>query len=314
MPSQVLVVCKADAQLVSLDARSLEVRWRADLSDVGHEVTASPAGTFAYVPLYGTGGPGRPGRSGDGVDVIDLRRGARVGTIPLPEGSRPHFAGWGRDRRLYVSAEGIGSVLSVDVTDYEGRGDEPPCPALRQLRTGHLQTHMLAVSPNGGLVYTADVSPGTITELDVRTGGRRSLRLAERVNRISLSADGSTAYVADQDEPRLAVVHLRSMTLARWIDLPHVAFGTAAMRDGRVAIALRHAGRVALLDPHAGRVHASLPVPRGPQRVVLDATGRTAYVTCSPAGVVVAIDLVQMRIVVETSTGGDPDGACFVAE
>ena len=306
MQSRVLVVCKQDETLVSLDPHSLTVTWRADLSDTGHEVVASRDGVLGLVPLYGPGGVGGPGRSGDGIDVIALETGVRVGTIALPPGSRPHFADWGRDSSLFVTAEGIDSALSVDVAAWERAHHIPGHPAVaphRVMETTHPQSHMLVVAPDGRHVYTADVHPGKVTEIDVASGRRRCLALADRINRISLTADGRTAYVADQDDPRMAVVNVRTMTLARWIALPAIGFGTATAGAGRLVIALRQASRLALLDTGSGRVLGSCSVPDGPQRVVISDDGRTVYATCSPENVVVAVDIETMQVVAEGSPG-----------
>ena len=308
MEPQVLVVCKADRQLVSLDPGSLEVRWRAALSDVGHEVVASVDGRLAYVPLYGTGGVGLPGRSGDGLDVVDLQLGARVDTIPLPPNCRPHFADWAGEGTLLVTAEGIHSVLSVYLTTYTAKRGGRSRPDIRELPTGHPQSHMLAIPRDGSRVYTADVNPGRVTEITLASSERRILELAAQVNRISLSTSGKAAYVGDQNEPRLAVVDTRSMTVDRWIPLPGIAFGTAALRDGRLLVALRQAAQVILLDAKTGTVHGAVSVPQGPQRVALADDEQTAYVTCSPGDAVVAIDLAELRMSSTCTPGRDPDG------
>ena len=38
----------------------------------GHEVTASPDGRLAYVPIYGNSGVGKPGTDGTNMVVIDI--------------------------------------------------------------------------------------------------------------------------------------------------------------------------------------------------------------------------------------------------
>jgi DNA-binding beta-propeller fold protein YncE len=167
---------------------------------------------------------------------------------------------------------------------------------------------MLAVAPDGRHVYTADVQPGTITELELSTGRRRSLPLAERINRISLSDDGATAYIADQVRPRLAVVDVDTMTLNRWLILPAIGFGTATMGPRGLIVALRRAGQLVHLDTESGHLMRSVRVPGGPQQVVVDSARRRADTTCSPADVVVAVDIDSMRVVAEVSPGMDPDG------
>ena len=61
-----------------------------------HEVTASPDGRLAYLPIYGNSGVGKPGTDGNSVEIVDLdkhRRGqyrCRPGAAALDSG----WAGW----------------------------------------------------------------------------------------------------------------------------------------------------------------------------------------------------------------------------
>src|SRR5256885_12904392 len=56
----------------------------------GHEVTVSPDGRFAYVPIYGNSGVGRPGTDGATIDVIDLEQRKLAHTIEMGKPLRPH--------------------------------------------------------------------------------------------------------------------------------------------------------------------------------------------------------------------------------
>ena len=46
-----------------------------------HEVTASPDGRLAYLPIYGNSGVGKPGTDGRSVEIVDLDKQAIVGSI-----------------------------------------------------------------------------------------------------------------------------------------------------------------------------------------------------------------------------------------
>lgn len=298
-----VVVCKEDATLVCLDAGLRRVST-VTLSGPAHEVVVHPGGRLAYLPLYGTGGVGRAGTSGDGIDVVDLHRGHLVGTIPLPHGSRPHDAAWGADGRLHLTAEGLSGLLSVDARTGTVLGLRP---------LGHPQGHMLAVTADGGRAYVAHVAPGSLTEIDLESGAVRHLGLSSTVNRVTLSRDQGVAYVADQESPRLAVVDLEQMTLRAWIPLPAIAFGTTLTTDPRgLVMALRGAGRLGVLDLMTHEVVTSTQLPRGPQRVVVDRARETAYATCSPAGVVVAVNLRSMAVIATSEPGQEPDGMALL--
>src|SRR6266403_2246685 len=153
----------------------------------GHEVMASKDGRFAYVPIYGNSGVGRPGTDGSTIDVIDLGERKLAATIDLGKPLRPHRAEFGPDGLLYVTAPGTRKVLA-------------------EIPTGEPQSHMLVLSSDGQRGYTANVSAGSVSVLDLR---KRTLittiPVAKTVQRISILPDGRHVFTHDQDAPRIAV-------------------------------------------------------------------------------------------------------------
>ena len=83
-----------------------------------HEVTASPDGRYAYVPVYGSSVVGQPGSDGRTVDVVDIKARRVVASIDLGRPVRPHCPLFGPDGMLYVTAE---LANAVDVIDPETR-------------------------------------------------------------------------------------------------------------------------------------------------------------------------------------------------
>src|SRR5260370_23155267 len=164
----------------------------------GHQVMVSRDGRFAYVPIYGNSGVGKPGTDGSTIDVIDLQARKLVATIDLGKPLRPHRAEVGPDGLLYVTAE---LANAVDVVDPVTR------KVLAEIPTGEPQSHMLVLSRDGHRGYTANVSAGTVSVLDL---AKRSLittiPVAKTVQRISISPDGLRVFTHDQDAPRIAVV------------------------------------------------------------------------------------------------------------
>src|ERR1700676_5582149 len=103
--AQLLVANQKDhtAQLIDLATRQPLFTVGVDIS--GHEITASPDGRFAYVPIYGDSGVGRPGTDGATIHVVDLLAGRTTHIIDLGKPVRPHCIKFGPDGLLYVSAE-----------------------------------------------------------------------------------------------------------------------------------------------------------------------------------------------------------------
>src|ERR1700759_1077264 len=68
-----LVAQKGDQSLAIVDPVAGKVLASVpEGGNTGHEVTASPDGRFAYVPIYGNSGVGKPGTDGTNMVVIDL--------------------------------------------------------------------------------------------------------------------------------------------------------------------------------------------------------------------------------------------------
>jgi YVTN family beta-propeller protein len=121
----------------------------------GHEVAASADGRTAFVPIYGSSGVGRPGIDGHEILVIDLASRKIVGHIDFGHGVRPHFPLLDpASGLLYVTTELDNSVTVIDPRTRKIIGAVP---------TGQAESHMLAVSHDGKLGYTANVGPGTVS-------------------------------------------------------------------------------------------------------------------------------------------------------
>src|SRR6266581_4736343 len=195
----------------------------------GHEVIVSGDGRFAYVPIYGNSGVGRPGTDGSTIDVIDLQERKLAATIDLGKPLRPHRAEFGPDGLLYVTAE---LANAVDVIDPGTR------KVLAEIPTGEPQSHMLVLSSDGRRGYTANVSAGSVSVLDLP---KRSLittiPVAKIVQRISISPDGLRVFTHDQDAPRIAVIDTATNKIASWIELPNVAYASEPSPDGRWLLA-----------------------------------------------------------------------------
>src|SRR5579863_1436109 len=109
-----LVAQKGDKSLAIVDPVAGKVLANvAEGGTTGHEVTASPDGRFAYVPIYGNSGVGKPGTDGTNMVVIDLATRKIVGNVDFGHGVRPHDPVFGpRDGMLYVTTE-LDKTISV---------------------------------------------------------------------------------------------------------------------------------------------------------------------------------------------------------
>src|SRR5258708_32466795 len=111
-----LVAEKGDQSLAIVDPAAGKVLVSvAEGGITGHEVTASPDGRFAYVPIYGNSGVGKPGTDGTSMVVIDLAAHKIMGNVDFGHGVRPHLPVFGpKDGMLYVTTELDKTVTIID--------------------------------------------------------------------------------------------------------------------------------------------------------------------------------------------------------
>jgi YVTN family beta-propeller protein len=285
-----LVANKGDQTLGIIDpGTGRQVATVKQSGITGHEVTASPDGKLAYVPIYGNAGVGRPGTDGRSVDVIDIAARKLVATIDLGKGERPHDPKFGPDGMLYVSTELSNTITVIDPATRK---------IVRTLPTGQPEAHMLLVTRDGKKAFTANVGVGTVSAIDVKEARVLAVvPLSSKVQRLAFDRDEKRLFTADQAAPRLAVLSTETHALLQWVDLPGIAYGTAATPDGRyLVMALIGMNKVGILDLQTLKVARTIDVPKAPQEVVVRPDGKVAYVSCDASHQVAAIDLDDWKV------------------
>jgi DNA-binding beta-propeller fold protein YncE len=266
----------------------------------GHEVIVSKNGRFAYVPIYGNSGVGKPGTDGSTIDVIDVQEGKLAGSIDLGKPLRPHRAEFGPDGLLYVTAE---LANAVDVVDPSTR------KILAEIPTGQEQSHMLVLSPDGRRGYTANVSAGSVSVLDiVKRSLITTIRVAKEVQRISMSPDGQRVFTHDQDSPRIAVIDTATSKITDWIALPAPVYASATTPDGPWLLALSsQASRLYVVDLRSLKVVRTLDLPKKPSEILVRPDGEVAYVSGTGAGKIAVLNLRswEMQEAIDLTPGVD---------
>ncbi len=99
---------------------------------------------------------------------------------------------------LYVTTELDNTVTAIDPRTLK---------VLYTIPTGTIESHMLAISHDDKLGYTANVSPGSVSVLDLTTHKNVAvIPVAKHVQRISISRDDKLVFTSDSSTPRLAVI------------------------------------------------------------------------------------------------------------
>lgn len=273
----------------------------------GHELTTSPDGRIAYVPIYGDSGVGQPGTDGRNMVAIDIASAKVVGNVDFSHGVRPHLPVFGpKDGLLYVTTELDKTVTVIDPKTLKIVGSIP---------TGQPESHMLAIAHDGRRGYTANVGPGTVSVLDMKA--RKLLKVipvSGNTQRIAISNDDKWVFTADQTKPRMAAIDTATDAVAHWVPMEGIGYGGAFTPDGRwFLIALPDKNKVGVIDLTTMQVVKTVAVGNYPQAIVVQPDGKTAYVSCMHSGMVDEIDLASWSVSKEIAAGKQADGMAWAA-
>lgn len=288
-PSGLLFVAnQGNHTALLVDAASGKPLFTAGVDINGHEVAVSPDRRFGYVPIYSNVGVGSPGTNGATIQVVDLQAGRVVDIINLPKPVRPHLARFGSDGLLYVSAELANAVYAVDVHSKK---------VVAELPTGQPESHMFALSPDAKHLYTANVSSGTVSVVDIRNKSLVTvIPVAKRIQRISISPDGRYVFTQDQVSPRIAVIDTSTNTIMRWLDVGEIVYSSAVTPDGRHLIANSTKGKLFVLNLPEGNTEKTYDIAESIGAIAVSSDGAYAFVTCPVSGVLEVLNLTSWKL------------------
>ncbi len=301
-----LVAVKGDTSVGIVDSQTNQKIAEVQEDGVtGHELTVSPDGRTAYVPIYGNSGVGEPGTDGHKMVVIDIASHKVVGTVDFGKGVRPHDPVFGpKNGLLYVTTELNRSVSIIDPATLHIIGSIP---------TNQDQSHMLVISRDGHRGYTANVGPGTVSVLDM--DARKTIAVipvSGQIQRISMAVDGSKVFTSDQTKPQLAVIDTATNRVVKWVPLPDLGYGTAVTPDGKwlvIANPLIH--KVSALNLSTMKVEHVIDVPVRPQAILVNPNNQVAYASCDKSRKVAVIGLSDWAVKDLIDVGPGADGMAW---
>jgi DNA-binding beta-propeller fold protein YncE len=304
--AQTLLVANQGDRTVSVIDAKAGVQVATIAEDVpgqwGHEIAASGDGRTAYLPIYGNSGVGKPGIDGSKMLVIDVGLRQVTGVMDFGHGVRPHLPVMDSAHGvLYVTTELDDAITAVDPVGLR---------IVAKIPTGQKESHMLALSHDGKLGYTANVGPGSVSVLDMV--GRKTVAVipvAGEIQRIAISRDDRWVFTSDVAQPRMAVIDTDARKVRTWVDLPGMGYGSAATPDGRwLLVAIPGKNLVAVIDMAAMQLTRTVFVAADPQEVLIRPDGRIAYVSCMGSGQVAAVNLATWKTEKLIDAGKGADG------
>ena len=210
-----LIGNKGEDSLSFVDLTSGQELGRQPTGKAPHEIAVSPDGKTAAVVAYGD----------KTVDLFDVASRAKLKTIDLAPNNGPHGIVWLKDGRLVVTTERSKSLAIVDPVFGT---------VVASIPTDQEATHMVAVTSDGRIAYTANIRSGTVSVVDLKLGRKtRDIAVGGEPEGIALSKEEQVLWVADLKGARVQAFDTESLDKLGEVATGPVPIRVAASPDGR---------------------------------------------------------------------------------
>lgn len=211
------------------------------------------------------------------VAVYSQRTGAHLATLPNVAHAREIVVDERHDT-VWASGFGDGTLVAFDSRDFQEK---------QRVTVDGASPTGLAVNERTGTLYAADLGGDRLIEVTPGSTTPAFVPAGDGPISVALSADGRTAYTADQSGGGMSVVDLRTDTVTKSVPTGAGSLSVAAdPRSGDVLVVNRTAATVSVVDPAAGTVVETVATGAGPNHV--EVADGTAYVVdksgAGPAG------------------------------
>jgi DNA-binding beta-propeller fold protein YncE len=200
----------------------------------------------------------------------------------------------------------------------------------QSIGTGQEISHMVALDPERGRAYTANIGSGSVTVLDLGKGAREAnIATGNGAEGVALSASGKHIWVTNRGADTITILDADTLEPAGEISSEGFPIRATATPEGQVLVTRARAGDLAIYDAETfeelrvvafdlesmdveerlfGDRFGDSSVPIG---VIADNTGEVAWVAHANADVITEIDLATGDITRMLRAGKEPDGMGF---
>lgn len=294
--TRLLVLNKAEDTLSIVDPATRQSVATIPTGHGPHEVLATKDGKLAVVANYGDQGPG------NSLSIIDLATNEEKQRVDLGPLLRPHGL---------VEVEGK-VYFTAEMNRALGRVDPATGEVDRIVGLGQDATHMLAASPDGRFLYTANIGSGSVSFLDRRTGELAHVAVGPEPEGIAVSPDGSEVWASHRVEGLVTVIDAATREVKGTLRVGDVAIRVQLTPDGRLALVTDPStGELIAIDRAKREVVRRIVLGQAPVGILVTPEGDRAYVALAAEAAVVEVDLKALAPGEKIAVGQGPDGLAW---
>ena len=283
--------------LTAIDAASSTVVTTVSGITEPHNVQVAPDGKHVYAV------------SGDADTVAELDTATYRLTATGPTGSAPaHVVLTPDGAKSYVTNYGDGTVSVYRAGDLR---------STKVVRIGG-GPHGARPTPDGSALVVANMKAAAVDVIDTATDTRTAtVPVGGPPVQVAISPDGRYAYATVSQPAGVVKISLKAGKVTARTSVPAAPAQVYLTPDGRTLLSAdqgsedRPGASVSLIATASMAVTGRLATGSGPHGLVVDPTGRRAWVTNLYDGTVSVLDLTVRRTVATVKVGDEPNGISF---
>jgi len=297
---KLLVVHKLADTFGYIDLASGKMETEVPTGVKPHEFALSADSKLAYVTNYGADSYTETQPGGNSITIVDLDARKAAGEIRLGDYHRPHGIERGESGRFYVTTDFPAALLIVNV---EKRSVQAA------IRIEGKLPHMVQLSHDEKIAWTADAGSGTITSIELAAKkATRSIDVGGVPMGLALSLDGRTLYVATRTNNLVYAIDTASNSVTKKLEVPGQPARLLLTRDGRSLLAsLIDGGAVALIVTASFKEARRVPVGARSEGMTLAVDGRSFFISAQGDHRVVQLRLPTLERIRSFETSAKPD-------
>lgn len=311
-PSYLLVGNKGDNTISFIDLETgREIARRPVSGTAPHEIAISPSGEYAAVVNYGDAS----------IDIFHTGYKTRLAPIDLGENKSPHGIVSLRNGDFLATTEGGNSIVRLTHQFIPPPEDALSPPDSRwivsSIPTGQDGTHMVAISPDERIAYTANMQSGTVSRIDLETKRVVSVPAGQEVEGIAVTKDGSEVWASVRGEDKVVIFDAMSLEKLSEIEVGKFPLRIIVSPDGKNMVTSNLVdGTVTVLDVANRTVERTIRVSGSAQTrqvtLLFSEDGSRLYVAETGANKIAEINFATGELIGRLSGGSQGDGLAIV--
>lgn len=294
-----LIGNKGEDTLSFVDLATGQELGRQRTGKAPHEIAISPDGKTAAVVSYG----------GKSIDMFDVASRSKLKTIDLAPNEGPHGIVWLRDGCIVATTERSRSVVLVDPK--AGK-------VMASIPTDQEATHMVAVTSDGRMAYTANIRSGTVSVIDLQRRRKiRDIPVGGEPEGIALSREEQVLWVADLKGARVQAFDVETLDKLGEVATGPVPIRVAASPDGRWIVTSNVGdGSLTLIDASTRQKVRDVSIAGtqdAGQVTILFGTDGRLYAAETGRNTVAEIDLATGKVLRRLPAGANGDGLAIAS-